>query len=113
MFFFKAKEALANVLSELNARIYKSVLAPVLSDALDLSAYVQEQLPKITQEISETAIEMSVISLSIAEKGVVEFVAFFSEQGRAGSAPQQLRESSDFICDNDTWYYLKGKMIFK
>ncbi len=40
--------------------------------SLDLSAYVQEQLPKITQEISETAIEMSVISLSIAEKGVVE-----------------------------------------
>jgi predicted lipoprotein len=40
--------------------------------SLDLSAYVKEQLPKITQEISETAIEMSVISSSISEKGVVE-----------------------------------------
>jgi SEC-C motif domain protein len=39
--------------------------------------------------------------------GSVEFVAFFQSKG----TPGQLHEKSEFICQNDRWYYLQGVIL--
>lgn len=39
--------------------------------------------------------------------GTVEFVAFYQSQGRLG----QLHEKSEFIRQNDRWYYRQGIML--
>ncbi len=39
-----------------------------------------------------------------SQHGVVEFVAFYGD----GDTPEQLHERSNFLCEEDQWYYLDG-----
>ncbi len=41
------------------------------------------------------------------DQGFVEFVAFYQHQGQIG----QLHEKSEFIWQDERWYYLQGTML--
>ena len=49
-----------------------------------------------------------------ADKGVVEFAAWFREDARAGEAskaPGQMHERSNFLREDGQWYYVDGEQL--
>jgi SEC-C motif-containing protein len=65
------------------------------------------------QDLSQTIAMTEWLNLRVlysqetAERGTVEFVAFFKAQGQLS----QLHERSDFVCQDGRWYYLEGKHL--
>jgi SEC-C motif domain protein len=68
------------------------------------------------QTLTQTMAETQWLSLRILNSerskeatgvGTVEFVAFYKSQGKIG----QLHERSDFVRQNDRWYYLHGNIL--
>ena len=64
----------------------------------------------LTKTIAETTwLGLHVLNSNTQATGTgsVEFVAFFQSQG----IPSQLHEKSEFIRQNDRWYYLQGTIL--
>lgn len=58
-----------------------------------------------TQWLSLNVIEAPHVA-PLVDQGVVEFVAFFNEDG-----VHQLHERSNFIRENGDWYYTEGEIL--
>jgi SEC-C motif-containing protein len=78
--------------------IAQTMKSPALDqfDAEDARAWAQ----------SVSWIKLKVVAASMnGDKGFVEFIAYFIDQGKA----QTLHEASEFQRINGRWYYLDGK----